>query len=562
MKNHFNKELDYYSCEIRMRHKNGEWVWVLDQGKVATWTKDGKPLLMFGTHTDVSEHKRILGELQQSEELFKQFFENVPEYCYMATPEGKIMDVNRSALRILGHKKEDVMGKSLLNTVYEPTSRETAKKLFKEWKEKGEMRNKELNIVTKDGTERTVLLSANAVRDSQGKILHSVSIQRDITDRKKAEEKVRKMSQAVEQSPALVVITDNKGDIEYVNPKFCQLTGYTNKEVIGKNPRILKSGHQSKIFYKELWDTIICGKEWRGEFHNKKKNGELYWEFASISPIFDEKGEITHFIAIKEDVTDRKGMEKELKEYADHLEDEVRKQTNELVQAEKMATIGMVVAGVAHEVNNPLAYLKSNSNFLKNDFSQLKSVLKKKKIDVDFEEFQELLDTNLEGLERIANITKALKRFARPDTGGRAYVNINQGIKDTLIMVYNQLKFRITVHEDYGEIPMVDCNIGQLNQVFMNLIINASQSMNRGDIWIRTWSDDQNIYIRIRDNGIGIPKDKIKSIFDPFYTSKENGTGVGLSISYRIIHDHNGEIKVESESDVGTTMVIKLPMEI
>jgi PAS domain S-box-containing protein len=133
----------------------------------------------------------------------------------------------------------------------------------------------------------------------------------DITERKRAEEKLRQLSTAVEQSPASIVITDTAGDIEYVNPKFVQVTGYTLAEALGKNPRILKSGEKNPEAYRELWETITAGKEWRGEFHNKKKTGELYWEFASISPIRDPAGRVTHFVAVKEDITARKQTEAE-----------------------------------------------------------------------------------------------------------------------------------------------------------------------------------------------------------------------------------------------------------
>jgi PAS domain S-box-containing protein len=137
------------------------------------------------------------------------------------------------------------------------------------------------------------------------------AVVRDITERKRAEEKLRQLSRAVEQSPASIVITDCAGNIEYVNPKFIQVTGYTLAEALGKNPRILKSGEMSPEAYVVLWQTITAGKEWSGEFHNKKKNGELYWESASISPIRDLAGRVTHYVAVKEDITARKQTEAE-----------------------------------------------------------------------------------------------------------------------------------------------------------------------------------------------------------------------------------------------------------
>jgi PAS domain S-box-containing protein len=149
------------------------------------------------------------------------------------------------------------------------------------------------------------------VIDQRGVLQGYRGINRDITERKRTEEQLRKLSRAVEQSPASIVITSITGDIEYVNPRTCELTGYTYEEIIGQNPRILKSGEMPAEGYKRMWETIRAGGEWRGEFHNRKKSGELYWEFASISPIRDAGGKITHFLAVKEDVTDRKRVDEE-----------------------------------------------------------------------------------------------------------------------------------------------------------------------------------------------------------------------------------------------------------
>ncbi len=275
------------------------------------------------------------------------------------------------------------------------------------------------------------------------------------------------------------------------------------------------------------------------------------------------KGKVNSYFLVRSIryAIERKQMEEKIIKYTEHLEEEVRQQTYGLIQSEKMAALGQLVAGVAHEVNNPLAYIKSNTQFIEKKISVLKRRWDGKKIDTEIlEQIDKDIKINIEGINRISKITQTLKRFARPDTGGKASADINEGIADTLIILTNRLKHRIEIHDDYGDIPKTKCNIGQLNQVFMNVIINASQSMGKGDIWIKTWRDGQNIYIQIRDNGKGIPEDIISKIFDPFFTTKDSGTGFGLSISYRTIKDHDGDIQVESKAGKGTSMTIKVPI--
>ena len=258
---------------------------------------------------------------------------------------------------------------------------------------------------------------------------------------------------------------------------------------------------------------------------------------------------------------ERKKMETELKRYAEHLEEEVQQRTNELIQSEKMIALGQLVAGVAHEINNPLGYLTSNTEYIKECLLSINKDNKDQNNQYIYNSLIKLLKTNLDGINRIADITKSLKRFAIPNTDGKYNADINQGIKDTLKILHNQLKHRIRVHENYGNFGKLICNIGQLNQVFMNLLMNASQAMDEGDIWIRTWTVQNYIFIEIQDNGCGIKKDKINNIFDPFYTTKEDGTGLGLSVSYRIINDHKGTINVESKENEGTKILIKLAKE-
>jgi signal transduction histidine kinase len=270
-----------------------------------------------------------------------------------------------------------------------------------------------------------------------------------------------------------------------------------------------------------------------------------------------KKGEIDRKIDIRS--RDEIG---DLAESIDSMRNEIRKRTSELIQSEKMASIGLLVAGVSHEVNNPLTYIKSNTEFVKDDLAELKKQCAEKGMDMDiFGRLDKMLTTNVEGINRIAVITKTLKRFAKPDTGEQAPADINQGIKDTLVIVHNRLKHRVDVHEDYGKLPELKCNLGQLNQVFMNLIINSSDAMDKGDIWLRTWADRGNLFVEVKDNGHGIPKDSLLRIFDPFFTTKKEGTGLGLSLSYRIVKECRGDIMVESEEGKGTTMTVRLPLE-
>jgi PAS domain S-box-containing protein len=227
------------------------------------------------------------------------------------TLDGTIVSWNESAERIYGYSAKEILGKPY--SLLAPPDRQDEVREILDRLNRGErVEHFETVRRRKDGNLIDVSLSKSPIRNAEGRITGISTIARDITGRKLAEEQLRKLSRAVEQSPVTVVITDTKGTIEYVNPKFSRVTGYLPEEVLGRNPRILKSGDKSPEEYKELWGTITSGEEWRGVFHNKKKDGELYWESASISPIKDSNGAITHFVAVKEDITALKKAEEEL----------------------------------------------------------------------------------------------------------------------------------------------------------------------------------------------------------------------------------------------------------
>ena len=221
-------------------------------------------------------------------------------------PDGRFLHVNHKLCDILGYTPEELANMTFNDVTY-PEDQDNGS-LFGNPDVTGEKDGlrAEKRCVHKDGHMLWVIISFAAVRNPAGELQYFVTHTQDITDHKQLEDKLRQQSRAVESSPASIVITNINGNIEYVNPKFTQITGYTLEEAIGNNPRILKSGETPQDGYKKMWETIMAGEEWRGEFHNKKKNGELYYEWASISPIMDENGKISHFIAVKEDITERK----------------------------------------------------------------------------------------------------------------------------------------------------------------------------------------------------------------------------------------------------------------
>jgi len=251
---------------------------------------------------------------------------------------------------------------------------------------------------------------------------------------------------------------------------------------------------------------------------------------------------------------------------------ELKAKQTQLVQTEKMASLGSLVAGVAHEINTPLGALKSNNDIFIRTAKKMKEALEALDIDMErlketripklFSSIEQLNEVNKDAAQRITKIVNSLRTFARLDQAEKDTVDLHDGLESTLTLVHHEIKRRIDVHKDYGEIPKCDCFPNKINQVFMNILVNASQAIeDKGDIYIKTYTDDGYIVIELSDTGKGIPKEILDKIFDPGFTTKGAGvgTGLGLSIVYQIIEEHKGRIEVESELGKGTTFRIKLP---
>lgn len=410
-------------------------------------------------------------------------------------------------------------------------------------------------ILLKDGKVRIVHEKGEITVGDTGRAIRMVGTVQDITERKQMEDQLRKLSYAIEQSTIAIIITDINGNIQYINPKFTQLTGYTPEEVMGKNPRFLKSGKTPPGEYKRLWDTITAGGEWQGEFCNKKKNGEFYWEQERISSIKNQEGDIINFIGFKEDITVIKQAEEEQAKLRERLE-----------RASRLESIGKLAGGIAHDFNNILTVVIGYGNLL---------AMETKKDDPSMAYVQKILAS----AKRAAQLTQGLLAFSRKQVIDPRPVNINGIIKreESLLLrlIGEDIELKTILMERDG-IVMADS--GQMEQVLMNLATNARDAMPEGgDILIQTKIVELgNEYIKTHgygvagkyvllsfsDTGIGMDEETKKRIFEPFFTTKEvgKGTGLGLAIVYGIVKQHDGYINVCSEPGNGTTFKIYLPL--
>ena len=320
-----SKQIDRFVLEFKMKHKDGHWVDILSRAR-AIFDEEGMAIRIVGTHTDISERKLTEEANIRLKDFNESIVTNLAEGIILENDDGIIQFANPAMVKMLGYKEGELVGKHW--KCFVPDDQIEVVKNANERRKKGKSDQYEMELIRKDG-ERIFVLVGGVPNTNKGAYIGLLAAFTDITMRKQAEEELRKLSTAIMQSPSVITITDTEGKLEYVNPKFTEITGYSQEEAMGQNPRILKSEEQNEEEYKKLWKTISSGNVWRGQFHNKKKNGELFWEMASISPILDKNGNIVNYIKVSEDITDKIEKEKALE-----------KSLLELNVAQKVAKIG------------------------------------------------------------------------------------------------------------------------------------------------------------------------------------------------------------------------------
>ncbi|MEW6501617.1 MAG: ATP-binding protein [Thermodesulfobacteriota bacterium] len=405
-------------------------------------------------------------------------------------------------------------------------------------------------------------------------------------------------------SPVGIFRTDQAGDYLYVNERWRGIVGLSEDEARGEGwARGLFPEDRARVV--EAWrDAVRYARPCNIEYRYQRPDGSIRWVMGQSVVERGVRGEVSGHVGTITDITERKLAELELRRLNDELEQRVLERTGELaqknremehaytrlketqeqiLQQEKMASVGQLAAGVAHEINNPMGFIASNLGSLARYLERLTAFIgalearlggqqdeelaalrRKLKIDYIMADSRQLVAESLEGADRVKKIVQGLKNFSRADQAERLVADINACLDSTLDIVWNELKYKCDVKKEYGTLPLTVCNPQQLNQVFVNLLVNAAQAIERrGEIRIKTWADSDRIHVSVADNGCGIPRESIKRIFEPFYTTKEvgKGTGLGLSIAYDIVvKNHKGDIEVESEEGRGTTFTVSIPL--
>ncbi|RSK27953.1 PAS domain S-box protein [Bacillus sp. HMF5848] len=466
-----------------------------------------------------------------------QYALNSSSIVAITDAKGIITYVNDKFVEISQYEEHELIGHnhSILNSGYH--SKEFFQDLWRTigngqiWK--GEVCNK-----AKDGSIYWVDTTIVPFLNSRGKPYQYVAIRTDISKRKQAEgqlketlKEIKDIKFALDQS-SIVAITDNHGIITKVNDKLCEISKYSREELIGQDHRILNSGHHSKEYFKNLWKTIGNGEVWKGEIQNKAKDGTLYWVDTTIVPFLNEYGKPYQYLAIRNDITERKKQEQVMR------------------AQDKLATVGQLAAGVAHEIRNPLTSMKGYTEFLQ--------------LDEKSEERQEYLQIILEEIDRVNAIVEEFLLLANPHAVKLENKDIIPILKNVLTLTEFEARKRdVKFHfmTDHSSI-WVNVDEDRIKQVFLNFIKNAIEAMpNGGDIFVKAVLEKGELSISIQDTGTGIPKEVLQRIGEPFFTTKKKGNGLGLMVSFKIIESHNGKVHVSSEENKGTIFNVVLPTQ-
>ena len=497
---------------------------------------------------DITQRKLAEQARHESETRYQLLIELMPDGVMMHH-NGKVIFANPASARLIGAKSVDeLLGKTVLDFVHPDSLAIVLQRIQNVFSENQAVPLIEEKFVRLDGSVIDVEVTSRPIK-VEGETF-GLTVFHDFSERKRAQERLLQLSRAVEQSPTSIVITNAAGSIEYANPKFTQITGYSQEEALGQNPRILRAGEARPEFYKNLWETITSGRQWHGEFLNRKRNGDLFWEFASISPVMDQSGKITHYVAVKEDITERKQAEADLQQYAGELQ-----ARNEELDAFSHT--------VAHDLKEPIGIIASYTDLIIDQYDDLPAA-----------QAQSLLRKVRQNTDRLTRIIAELMLLA----GVRKQVVLIEPLNMAAILeeVLDRLTILTTRNEaqitfqgegpDPGpkDWPAVLGYAPWVEEIWANYLSNAIHYGGKPpQVEIGAFRQENGkVCFFVRDNGLGLSDSEQKMLFTPFTKLNQvrtKGQGLGLSIVRTIAEKLDGEVGVKSVPGQGSLFYFALP---
>ena len=547
---YMDKKRKSHKIEIRLKTKSGGWQWILSRGKLIEKDDKGATKRMVGTHSDITERKQAekkminsnfwLEESQRVSRIGSYIFD-IPKNSWTSS---KILS------DIFGIGDTDKKDFAMWVNIVHPEQKEEMLSYFQnEVLEKHVPFNKEYRIVRiNDGEERWVHGLGELSFDENNNPVKMLGTIQDITERKLAEEERLLLSTAVEQSTEIIFITDKDSTIQYINPSFNKITGYSQDEIIGKSADIFfKNGDRS--LFDTIQEALNQGNSWSGHFNSRKKDESLFEVESTISPIRDRSQEIINHVYVLRDVTHEMTIERQLQ------------------QAQKMEALGTLSGGIAHDFNNILTCIIGYTELALSDMPR-----------------GTLLERNLKQVhsagKRGEDLVKQILAFSRQSEIVKKPVQVNLIIQEALKLLRSSAPASIQINQNIQSDSIVLADPTQIHQVFMNLFTNSLDAVREkgGTVEVDledVWLDEdfkkkhpnihtgQHIKLSVKDTGHGIEKSIVKQIFDPFFTTKElgKGTGLGLSVAHGIVKNHGGAISLDSEPNKGTTFFVFLPID-
>ena len=533
---------------------------------------------------EVVERKLAESQLKESEERYRLLYNRSPIMMHSGDKDGKLLNVNDRWLDVLGYKRNEVIGRKIADFLTNESREFFRGQVLPNFIQTGQLKEVPYQMIKKNGEVLETLVSSTAHRDHGGNVLSSISVIEDITEKKRAEEELAKtqalLEAAIEQSPAGILVADvPEVSIRLANAAAMILCGVDSAGSAKQKQALRyhrKAYHTDGTPFKTedlpLYQAVLQGKASRNvDLIVKGQGEEEHWLIANAAPVFDKNGEIIAGVEIFVDISDLKKVEKE-----------ARLAQERMFHAAKMVSLGTVVSGVAHEINNPILFVMLNAPALKKIWLDLEPLLDEYKEKIgDFEaggfSYQELkqevpvlLDHILQGATRIKNIVRDLKSYTQQAPAElNELVDINQVVQSPIMFTKNLISKSTDnfLVELGAELPRFLGSKQRVEQVLINLVVNACEALQDKSeaIALTTSCDnkDGTVVVEVRDSGPGITEDAMPQVTDPFFTTKRDtgGTGLGLSVSAGIVERHGGSMKIEPNSETGVTVTVKFPMD-